>query len=346
MKSDEITLLACGDVFVQRPDPGKTFRQVRDVFHQADIVFCNWESTLCSRDTPPTPFLRIIHLRSDPEMAASLVDAGIDIVSLANTHTMDYGPAGILQTMQTLDQLGIRYVGVGRNIAEAHTPVIFDIKDTRIAFLGFHTYDQYATAASEVTPGQAMVRISAYLPPPHVFREEVSLMQQDIREARKQADVVIVSWHWGQSMTRQLAVHQPYLGHLAIDAGADIVLGHHAHVLQGIELYRGKPICYSIGNFVMDGGAPMSMETLVVKCVIADKRIRRLSFLPAEGTRMGESRILPEAESETLFRDMRALCAEVRTRFTIQNNEGVFALAARAAGKRRPSSKGSGRRKA
>ena len=335
MKSNEITLLACGDVFVQRPDPGKTFRQVRDVFHQADIVFCNWESTLCSRDTPPTPFLRIIHLRSDPEMAAALVDAGIDIVSLANTHTMDYGPAGILQTMQTLEQRGIRYVGVGRNLAEAHTPVMFDIKDTRIAFLGYHTYDQFATAASEVSPGQAMVRLGAYLPPPHVFREEVSQMQNDVRDASKQADVVIVSWHWGQSMTSQLAVHQPYLGHLAIDAGADMVLGHHAHVLQGIELYRGKPICYSLGNFVMDGGAPMSMEALVVKCVIADKRIRRLSFLPSEGTRMGEARILPEAESGTIFRDMRALCAEVGTRFTIQNGEGVFALRARAAGRRR-----------
>ncbi|MDO8595342.1 MAG: CapA family protein [Sulfuricaulis sp.] len=326
MKSDEITLLACGDVFVQRPAPGKTFRQVRDVFHQADIVFCNWESTLCSRDTPPTPFLRIIHLRSDPKMAAALVDAGIDIVSLANTHTMDYGPAGILQTMQTLEQRGIRYVGVGRNIEEAHTPVIFDLKDTRIAFLAYHTYDQFATAASEVTAGQAMVRIGAYLPPPHVFREEVSRMQQDVRKARKQAHVVIVSWHWGQSMTSQLAVHQPYLGHLAIDAGADVVLGHHAHVLQGIEVYRGKPICYSLGNFVMDGGAPMSMEALVVKCVIAGKRIRRLSFLPAEGTRMGEARILPRAEAGAIFRKMRALCAEVRTRFSIQNGEGLFSL--------------------
>ena len=335
MKPKEITLLAFGDVCLQRPDPQNAFRQVRDLFHQADIVFCNLESTLCSPDTPPTPFLRIIHLRSDPEMVHALVDAGIDVVSLANTHTMDYGPAGLLQTMQTLDQHGIRYVGAGRTIAEARTPVVLDLKDTRVAFLGYHTYDQFATAASEVSPGQAMVRIGAFLPPPHVFREEVSQMQKDIREARKQADVVIVSWHWGQSMTSQLAVHQPYLGHLAIDAGADVVLGHHAHVLQGIELYRGKPICYSLGNFVMDGGAPMSMEALVVKCVIAGKRIRSLSFLPANGTRMGEARILPRAEAGPIFREMRALCAEVRTRFSIQNGEGVFSLSRRAPGRRR-----------
>ncbi len=335
MKSNEITLLAVGDVCLQRPDPEKVFRQVKDLFHQADIVFCNLESTVCSRDTPPTPFVRVIRLRSDPEMVHALTDAGIDIVSLANTHTMDYGPAGLLQTMATLDRHGIRYFGAGRTIAEARTPVVLDLKGTRIAFLGYHTYDMFAAAASEVTPGQAMVRVSAYLPPPHVFREEVSQMQKDIRAARKQADVVIVSWHWGQSMTSQLAVHQPYLGHLAIDAGADAVLGHHAHMLQGIELYRGKPICYSLGNFVMDAGAPMSMEALIVKCVIADQRIRRLSFLPAAGTRMGEARILPEAESETIFRDMRALCAEVGTRFTIQNGEGVFALSARAAGRRR-----------
>ncbi|OGA41325.1 MAG: hypothetical protein A3G24_17055 [Betaproteobacteria bacterium RIFCSPLOWO2_12_FULL_62_13] len=335
MKPQEITLLAFGDVCLQRPEPQNAFRQVRDLFHQADIVFCNLESTLCSPDTPPTPFLRVVHLRSDPEVVHALVDAGIDLVSLANTHTMDYGPAGLLQTMQALDRHGIRWVGAGRTIAEARTPAVFDLKGTRIAFLAYHTYDQYGAVASEVSPGQAMVRIGAYLAPPHVFREEVSQMQTDIRDARKQADVVIVSWHWGQSMTSQLAVHQPYLGHLAIDAGADLVLGHHAHVLQGIELYRGKPICYSLGNFVMDRGAPMSMEALVVKCAIADKRIRHLSFLPAEGTRMGEARILPRAEAEATFREMRALCAEVRTRFSIQNGEGVFSLSRHAPGRRR-----------
>ncbi len=335
MKSGEITVLAVGDVCLQRPDPETAFRQVRGLFHQADIVFCNLESTLCSKDTPPTPFVRVIRLRSDPEMVRGLVDAGIDIVSLANTHTMDYGPSGLLQTMEALDRHGIRYFGAGRTIAEARAPVVLDLKGTRIAFLGYHSYDQFATAASEVTPGQAMVRVSAYLPPPHAYREEVSQMQNDIRAARKQADVVIVSWHWGQSMTSQLAVHQPYLGHLAIDAGADAVLGHHAHELQGIEVYRGKPICYSLGNFVMDGGAPMAMEALVVKCVIAGKRIRSLSFLPAEGTRMGEARILPQAEAGEIFHKMRALCAEVCTRFSIQNSEGVFSLSRSAPRRRR-----------
>ena len=338
MKSNEVTVFAVGDVFLQRLDPERVFRQVKDVFRQTDLVFCNLEAPLCSADTPPTPFLRVIRLRSDPEMVRALVDAGIDIVSLANTHTMDYGPQGLLQTMETLARHGIRYVGAGRTLAEARKPVVFELKGTRIAFLGFHTYDQFATAASEVTPGQTMVRVSPYLPPPHAYREEVSRMQQDIREAKKQADVVIVSWHWGQSMTSQLAVHQPYLGRLAIDAGADLVLGHHAHMLQGIEVYRGGAICYSMGNFVMDGGAPMSMEALVVKCVIADKRIRSLSFLPAEGTRMGEARILPESESEPTFREMRALCAEVRTRFTIRNGEGVFSLSRRAPGKKRKTS--------
>ena len=335
MKSNEITLLAVGDVCLQRPDPEKVFRQVRERFHQADIVFCNLEAPLCSRDTPPTPFARVIRLRSDPEMVDALVDAGVDIVSLANTHTMDYGPAGLLQTMETLNRHGIRYCGAGRTITQARTPVVLELEGTRIAFLGYHSYDQFATAASDVTPGQAMVRVSAYLPPPHAYREEVSRMQQDIRAARQQADVVIVSWHWGQSMTSQLAVHQPYLGHLAIDAGADLVLGHHAHELQGIEVYRGKPICYSLGNFVMDGGAPMEMEALVVKCVIVGQRIHSLSFLPAEGTRMGEARILPQAEAGEILHKMRALCAEVRTRFTIHNGEGMFSLSRRAPVRRR-----------
>jgi len=255
--------------------------------------------------------------------------AGFNLVSLAGTHSMDFGAAGLVQTMELLQKNNIPWVGAGRNIKEARSPKIYDLKGQRIAFLGYHSYDQYGLRASPSSPGQNTVRIGAYLPSPHVNREEMEEMLEDVAKAKSMADLVIISWHWGQSMTRQLAPHEVYLGHAAIDAGADLILGHHAHLLQAVEVYKGKAIFYSLGNFVFDMGPDMETEAIIAKVQIANKTIQRVSFLPAFGTQhRGQAQAFPpdSPKGREIITIMEKLCAEVGTKFSIEGDEAVIKI--------------------
>ncbi len=187
------------------------------------------------------------NFRMKPVHLATMKNGGINVVTGANNHAHDYGAEGLLETIRHLDSAGIARVGIGRNLAEARMPAMFSLNGTLIGILGYAGWNFPATDRS-----------------PGVAPRDINLIRDDVRQLREKADVVIVTFHWGTELDTVPNSEQLFLGRGAVDAGADIVIGHHPHVLQGIEQYRGKTIAYSLGNFIFGGNAVHSYETALL----------------------------------------------------------------------------------
>ena len=296
--SGSLSLFLVGDLGIHREKPETIFAPVRQWLEQADILIGNSEYPLADRGQP-WPGKREPIRRADPRIAGVLKEAHFTAVSLANNHAMDYGAEGILQTMEVLDASGVSHAGAGRTAKEAHTPTIIENKGVRIALLSYTSVFFPGYSATETRPGIATVRVETQYRPtpwsldtPGVPLEaitipdpgDVSAMVEDVKLARAKADVVIVSWHWGIPITaghRGVLSYQRGLGHTAIEAGADLVFGHHPHVLQGIEVYRGRAIFHSISHFAFDSPrVHVEPDSLLVDCVIEDRRLAQVRLRP------------------------------------------------------------------
>lgn len=236
------------------------FREVRSAVRGADLFVVNLECPFTGRGEK---LAKNFNFRARPELVAALLSGGVGAVSLANNHLMDYGPLGLLDTLDTLDRAGVPHFGAGRTLAEARRPAILERHGLRIALLGYfflgeHNIEPPEIIASEERPGVAGHYSS-------VTAVE-AMLRQDVAAARSQADLVIPFFHWGREGSHTPEPYQLRLGHAAIEAGAAAVLGSHPHVLQGMELYRGRPIVYSLGNFVFGGHwDPKNKESALFK---------------------------------------------------------------------------------
>ncbi|QQR42313.1 CapA family protein [Myxococcus xanthus] len=223
------------------------FQEVKPLTDAADLFVVNLECPFTERgEKLPKNF----NFRAKPELVGILTAGGVDVVSLANNHLMDYGAQGLLDTLDTLDAAHIPYFGAGRNMAEARRPAIVTVGGQRVAllgyfFLGTRNIEPPGVYATETTPGVAG----------HFSDEAImeQMLREDIAAARAQADIVLPYFHWGREGTYTPEPYQVRLAHAAIDAGAAGVLGAHPHVLQAMELYQGRPVVYSLGNFVFGG---------------------------------------------------------------------------------------------
>jgi poly-gamma-glutamate capsule biosynthesis protein CapA/YwtB (metallophosphatase superfamily) len=208
-----------------------------------------------------------------PEQLQALIDNRINVVSLASDRLMTEGATGLEETLQALEQMGIHSVGAGRNRREASRPEILDVKGQRIAYLGYSDSD--LNAARDRTAG--------------INADPEGRVAADIRAIRDQVDWVVVNYHWSEDLGTYPTPWQVDLAHLAIDQGADLVVGHHPTVLQGAEIYKGRAIAYSLGNFIFtqSDNTPVSeasvtdYDTAVLKVSLRDRQMR-LEFLPVE----------------------------------------------------------------
>jgi len=259
------TISAVGDVRVFRDNPDSFVDNFRDYFHATDISFCQSESVYSEKGSEGSSGPRGASprdLRGYPAFAA----AGFDVVSLASNHTMDWGKDALLDCIERMRRDGMQTIGAGKDLEEARTPAVFDHDGSRIAILG---YCSVAPMSYYAVPGRAgvapMRAITHYEPleedqpgtPCEVMtwpvNRDLDALVEDVGKARRLADVVLVSLHWGVHFAPVLiADYQPTVAHAAIDAGADAIIGHHPHILKGIEIYRGKPVFYSLGNFCLD----------------------------------------------------------------------------------------------
>ncbi|MCI6139543.1 MAG: CapA family protein [Clostridiaceae bacterium] len=216
--------------------------ELRSVIDGSDVFMVNQEFPFSNRGEAAAD--KQYTFRLPPEKISLFHELGINIVTLANNHALDYGTDALLDTCQALDEAGIRRVGAGANLDEAKKPVIMELKGKKVGFLG----------ASRVIPTGSWNATASG--PGMLTTYDPSVLLKEIRAAREVCDLVIVYVHWGIERDERPQAYQRTLGQQYIDAGADIVIGSHPHVLQGVEYYKGKPIVYSLGNFIFGSSIP------------------------------------------------------------------------------------------
>ena len=240
----EVTLVAVGDVLLCR-GVGKQidkhgadwlFDDTRDLLKGADLAFCNLECPLSNRGVPQK---RRFLFRAEPKLAKALHANGLSVVSLANNHTLDYGRDAMLDTVEAARKAGMTPVGAGVNKAEASRLRVVTKHGLRVGFVANCDLPSYGVVMLPDKPTIACV--------------DSHSLPARIRAAKAKCDALVVSFHWGVEYMKQPTERQRKLAHLCIDNGADLRLGHHPHVLQPVETYRGKPIAYSMGGFIWDG---------------------------------------------------------------------------------------------
>ncbi len=215
---------------------------MRGEISKADIFMANQEFPFSNRGSaaPDKQFT----FRLNPDRVSMMNEIGVDIVTIANNHTLDYGTDALLDTCTALDGAGIRYVGAGPDMNRAKQLETMEVNGKTFGFL----------AASRVYPDPNWVANSKK--PGMVSGYDPTILLEEIRKARSICDYVVVYVHWGVEREEKPKEYQRQLGQQLIDAGADLVVGSHPHVLQGVEYYKGKPICYSLGNFIFGSSIP------------------------------------------------------------------------------------------
>lgn len=238
--------------------------EIMEAANCADIFYLNHEYTVSDRGEPLAG--KLYTFRAKPERMQILSDMGTDLVSLANNHIYDYGTEAMLDTMEYLDQADIAYVGGGHNIEEAQSPVYFIVNGMKIGFVAASNAELtlYTPAAGEDSPGI----MEAY---------DTAEYNRVIQEAAAQCDYLIAYIHWGPEDINQYAEYQTEQGKQFLDSGADIVVGGHPHVLQGIEYMDGKPVVYSMGDFWFNGE---TKYTGLLNLEITPEGLSSMSFMP------------------------------------------------------------------
>ncbi|MBX4211178.1 MAG: CapA family protein [Candidatus Yanofskybacteria bacterium] len=274
-KAQESILLFTGDIMLDRNvkkavmDVGGgdwrfPFMRIAEYLRSADLTMANLEGPVSSRGTRVGS---IYSFRFDPAVLEGLQYAGFDIVTIANNHIWDYSQQAFLDTMKHLTDGGISFVGAGNNFDQVHQGVTKTIKDTRITFLGYTDLLSKQLAATPTTAGVGFL--------------DMEQMKKDIQAAKAHSDLVVVNVHKGDEYHTSHNADQELYYHAAIDAGADLVVGHHPHVVEELEHYKDGWIAYSLGNFIFD--QYFSEETMqggILRVTLADKKIKMVELVP------------------------------------------------------------------
>lgn len=277
-KQGSATLVFTGDVMLSRSVAIQVrkhggnyvfpFEPVLQFLHTADLLFGNFENPVSSRGINQGS---IYSFRADPAAVEGLSAAGYSVLSIANNHIWDWGADALEDTVSLLKQGGISPVGAGSDKEEANAWTVKKVGGVRIGFLAFTDLYPKGLEAASGTPG-----ISSF---------DEATTEQRIREEKKNGDLdlVVVSFHWGDEYQTHSNAEQERIARGLVDAGADIVVGHHPHVIQEVEHYRDGWIFYSLGNFVFDQYfSPETMEGMVVKVFVKNKKISNVEFYKSQ----------------------------------------------------------------
>jgi poly-gamma-glutamate synthesis protein (capsule biosynthesis protein) len=366
MSRETVTLFGVGDTSPIH-EPIATYSElVRPALAAADIRFCAAERPYSERGAP--------HLSTGlsgkpvpPQLASVFDDCGFDVVSIASNHIMDFGPEAMLDTREILRGKGIHAIGVGENLDDACRPAFVDKNGVRVAFLSFCSVLREGCEAGPNKAGVAPMRARTYYEPsgyePGAPARAVTIpdardlanMVDHIRAAKQQADVVVLSLHWGVAFIPGLiADYQPVVAQAAIAAGVDVIFGHHTHAPRAIGVHAGKACFYSLGNFIITsnhlGGDPKKIaaferqmgikidpdypklpfgtdakRSLIAKAVLSKQGVESVSFLPMWIDREIRPQVLqredPRFQENLEF--MERMSEALPHRFTVEGNEVV-----------------------
>ncbi|WP_025676987.1 CapA family protein [Paenibacillus polymyxa] len=269
------------------------YQYLGSLFHKDDLTIANLETPVTTNGVGALNKTYVY--KSSPKALTAMAAAGVDAVNLANNHILDQGASGLLDTLKYLDEKGIAHAGAGRNAKEAYAPHYFERNGIKIALLG----------ATRVMP-EANWNASAKQPGVAGAYDSTAIVKS-IREARNQADLVIVVAHWGKERATALEPHQTELSHAFIDAGADLVIGGHPHVLQGMEQYKGKWIAYSTGNFIFSKSTvPATWDTAIFQATCTRNGDCKMKLTPYRAE-LGQPIPLKDVEASKILQKVATL---------------------------------------
>lgn len=269
------------------------YRQVKALFLNDDLTVGNLECPLTAASAPAhkNP---VILFRAEPAKADALKTSGFDLLNLANNHTMDYGSPGLKDTLEALRENSLVPLGAEEGYEHARAPVFVEKGGTVFGFLGYSAF-----------PAEGYIHTREGY---DVARADEALLPGEIAAAKAQCEILIVTVHWGKEFQHYASAQQKKLAHAMIDAGADLIVGHHPHVLQGVEKYKGRFIVYSLGNFVFDRQIPEGTdEGAILQAVYQDHQLVDLSLIPI---------VIREASPEFPAPDRRSRMLEALSRYS------------------------------
>ncbi|MEK7608043.1 MAG: CapA family protein [Patescibacteria group bacterium] len=271
----DATMLFVGDIMlsrmvgariIEKNDFRYPFLLAAHTLRSADLTFGNLEGPISRRGKNVGS---IYSFRADPYVLEGISFAGFDALSVANNHAWDYGREAFLDTLELLDEKRIFTIGVGKDFTEAHAPKVLTAGDARVALLGYTDLVFKTLGNPESVPA--------------IARPDIETIKTDIVRAKQEADLVVVSFHWGEEYQTKHNATQEALAHDAIDAGANIVVGHHPHVVQELEGYNGGYIAYSLGNFIFDQSfSEETMQGAALRVLLRGKGIAGAELVPIE----------------------------------------------------------------
>jgi poly-gamma-glutamate synthesis protein (capsule biosynthesis protein) len=364
MTGNSVVLMGVGDVGPIHEPVGAYAELAKPTLAAADIRFGQVERVYSERGA-----LQVHsgggHSRLHPRFASVFTDCGFDVVSLASNHAMDWGPEAMLDTAALFRKQGLQVVGVGRDLAEARRPAILERNGVRVAVLAYCSILQAGYAAAQDRPGIAPLRAHTYYEafdyqagvPPRVItvphEEDLAGMVEDIAAARKSAHAVVVSLHWGiHFIPKLIADYQVTAARAAFAAGADLILGHHAHTPKAIGVHDGRVCFYSLSNFIMSSTAKSpakaaefsrqygvvmdpdyphlaygadAKRSLIAKAVLSSQGVKRVSFLPVLIDRALRPEVLRNGDPrfDDAVRFMEWASEGLEHRFRVEGDEVV-----------------------
>ena len=296
--SDEVKMIAVGDIMLSREverrminneDFKYPFLKTADITRSGDFVFGNLETSIINGRAIQN---NEMVFRTDLRAVEGLVFAGFNVLSLANNHIMNFGRDGLESTIKILDENNISHIGAGMSEEEIYKPVIKDIKGTKFAFLGFtYNFDQRKSSNGEI---YGMANMS------------IAKMEENVKKTKSKNDIVIVSMHAGTEYKISSSSFQENFAQRAIDAGADLIIGHHPHVVQNVQKYKQGYIIYSLGNFVFD--QMWSNETrlgAIAEITFQNKKIKSIEFIPVKIYDYSQPAILEGTEAEMILERLK-----------------------------------------
>ena len=317
---EEIVISAVGDIMLagkwapilRKKGYDHPFGGVAAALADSDINLANLESPIASGGREYTS--KKFRFRAEPEVARAVRKAGFNLVNLANNHSMDFGGEALAETMANLEAAGIAWIGAGEDLAEARKMALFTVKGKKIAFLGYSLTQPVEFFAAQQRPGTAPGYEHIIVP--------------DIARARQEADYVIVSFHWGKEGRSMPLPLQRSIAHKAIDAGADVIIGHHPHVLQGIERYGKGIIFYSLGNFTFASRGTATGQSAIIRLRLDDAR-REAEILPLDVLyrRVGfQPRLLSGKPAASVIEQLNFLSKPLNTEIKSHNNSYIVSF--------------------
>ena len=298
---------SAGDALTKRGAEGSFDEETLSIMRDADLFVVNNEFAFTSRGTAVS---KQYNFRADPKNAQILKDMGADLVTLGNNHTYDYGEEGLLDTLDTLKAAGVPYIGAGKDLEEASAPAVFTVDGFRISLVNAETIlfnsNPPAQCALEGKPGT----FDCYRP---------EMLFEAVRKAKEQSDYCITVLHWGSEGKSTPNEKQLMLSRGAAEAGADLIIGGHPHVLQTIRRAGTVPVVYSLGNYLFHSG---TYDTGVIQAVFrpSEKRLAALRFVPMQCRNM-KVYTLSGSEKERLLKYMRSLSPDV-----LIDEDGIITL--------------------